>query len=75
MVAASDHFGWTVGALDTDGDGRVKPLVGAPGNASGTVTVLTLSPGTLESATALAEDDLGWSAGTHGAAFGITLPP
>ena len=72
-VAAADHFGWTVGALDTDGNGRVEPLVGAPGNAAGTVTVLKVKPGTLESATALAESDLGFSAGSDGDAFGIAL--
>ncbi|QOV37583.1 FG-GAP repeat protein [Streptomyces ferrugineus] len=72
-VAAADHFGWTVGALDTDGNGRVEPLVGAPGNAAGTVTVLKVRPGTLESATALAEADLGFTAGSDGDAFGIAL--
>ncbi|MFI5565947.1 hypothetical protein ACIA6T_00935 [Streptomyces sp. NPDC051740] len=69
-----DHFGWTVGALDTDGNGRVEPLVGAPGNAAGTVTVLKVGPGTLESAKALAEADLGFSAGSDGDAFGMALP-
>ncbi|MFR9794355.1 FG-GAP repeat protein [Streptomyces sp. MS06] len=73
VVAVGDHFGWTVGALDTDGNGRVEPLVGAPGNAAGTVTVLKVRPGTLESAVALAEKDLGWSAGSDGDAFGISL--
>ncbi|WP_316744445.1 FG-GAP repeat protein [Streptomyces sp. MK7] len=72
-VAEGDHFGWTVGALDTDGNGRVEPLIGAPGNAAGTVTVLKVKPGTLESATALAEGDLGFSAGSDGDAFGIAL--
>ncbi|WP_435212546.1 FG-GAP repeat protein [Streptomyces sp. bgisy034] len=72
-VAEADHFGWTVGALDTDGNGRVEPLVGAPGNAAGTVTVLKVKPGTLESATALAEADLGFTAGSDGDAFGIAL--
>ncbi|MFG2565476.1 FG-GAP and VCBS repeat-containing protein [Streptomyces sp. NPDC048567] len=72
--AVGDHFGWTVGALDTDGNGRVEPLVGAPGNAAGTVTVLKVKPGTLESATALAEADLGFSAGSDGDAFGAALP-
>ncbi|MFD0772371.1 FG-GAP repeat protein [Streptomonospora algeriensis] len=74
VAVQSDHFGWTVGALDTDGDGRVEPLVGAPGNAAGTVTVLSVSPGELESATAFAEGDLGGSDGTRGDAFGIALP-
>ncbi|WP_202542833.1 FG-GAP repeat protein [Streptomyces sp. SID2563] len=74
VIAASDHFGWTVGALDTDGNGRVEPLVGAPGNAAGTVTVLKVKPGTLESATALAEADLGFAAGSDGDAFGAALP-
>jgi hypothetical protein len=73
IVATADHFGWTVGALDTDGNGRVEPLIGAPGNAAGTVTILKVKPGTLESATALAEADLGWSAGSDGDAFGIAL--
>lgn len=73
-VATDDHFGWTVGALDTDGNGRVEPLVGAPGNAAGTLTVLKVKPSTLESATAVAEADLGWSAGSDGDAFGIALP-
>ncbi|MGW0778935.1 FG-GAP repeat protein [Streptomyces sp. NPDC002835] len=73
-VATADHFGWTVGALDTDGDGRVEPLIGAPGNAAGTVTVMKVRPGTVESATALAEGDLGWPAGSGGDAFGIALP-
>lgn len=73
-VAEADHFGWTVGALDTDGNGRVEPLIGAPGNAAGSVTVLKVRPGTLESAKALAEADLGFPAGTHGDAFGIALP-
>ncbi|WP_455569850.1 hypothetical protein [Streptomyces xinghaiensis] len=80
VVAKADHFGWTVGSLDTDGDGdgdgdgHHEPLIGAPGNAAGTVTILKVSPGTLESATALAEGDLGWNDGTHGDAFGTTLP-
>lgn len=74
VVATADHFGWTVGALDTDGNSRVEPLIGAPGNAAGTVTVLEVAPGTLESATALSEGDLGWSAGSDGDAFGIALP-
>ncbi|UGY93053.1 FG-GAP-like repeat-containing protein [Streptomyces gobiensis] len=74
VVAKHDHFGWTVGALDTDGDGRVEPLIGAPGNAAGTVTVLKVSPGTLESATAYAEADFGLATGSHGDAFGIALP-
>ncbi|MEU9776517.1 FG-GAP repeat protein [Streptomyces sp. NPDC047968] len=73
-VWEGDHFGWTVGALDTDGDGRDEPLIGAPGNAAGTVTVVKVRPGDLESATALAEADLGWPAGSDGDAFGITLP-
>ncbi|WP_330113880.1 hypothetical protein [Streptomyces sp. MUM 178J] len=73
-VYEGDHFGWTVGALDTDGNGRVEPLIGAPGNAAGTVTVVKVKPGTLESATALAEADLGWPAGSNGDAFGIALP-
>ncbi|WP_340558539.1 hypothetical protein [Streptomyces sp. GSL17-111] len=73
-VWEADHFGWTVGALDTDGDGRDEPLIGSPGNAAGTVTVVKVRPGDLESATALAEGDLGWSAGSDGDAFGITLP-
>ncbi|CAL9548439.1 hypothetical protein GCM10010266_11080 [Streptomyces griseomycini] len=73
-VAEGDHFGWTVGALDTDGDGRVEPLVGAPGNAAGTVTVLKVRPGALESAEALAEADLGFTAGSDGDAFGMALP-
>ncbi|MEU3090368.1 FG-GAP repeat protein [Streptomyces massasporeus] len=72
-VAEADHFGWTVGALDTDGNGRVEPLVGAPGNAAGTVTILHVKPGTLESATAKAESDFGWAAGSDGDAFGIAL--
>ena len=72
-AAEADHFGWTVGALDTDGNGRVEPLVGAPGNAAGTVTVLKVRSGTLESATALAEADLGFAAGSDGDAFGIAL--
>ena len=54
-----DHFGWTVGA---------------PGNAAGTVTVLKVKPGTLESATAFAEADLGFAAGSDGDAFGAALP-
>ncbi|MGZ2358813.1 hypothetical protein LRE75_19255 [Streptomyces sp. 372A] len=74
VIAAHDHFGWTVGALDTDGNGRVEPLVGAPGNGAGTVTVLKVKPGTLESAVALAEADLGFSAGGEGDAFGAALP-
>ncbi|WP_340558854.1 FG-GAP repeat protein [Streptomyces sp. GSL17-111] len=74
VVATADHFGWTVGALDTDGDGRDEPLIGAPGNAAGTVTVVKVRPGELESATALAEGDLGWDDGEHGDAFGISLP-
>ena len=69
-VATADHFGWTVGALDTDGDGRVEPLIGA----AGTVTVMKVRPGTVESATALAEGDLGRPAGSDGDAFGIALP-
>lgn len=73
-VGTADHFGWTVGALDTDGDGRVEPLIGAPGNAAGTLTVVKAGPGSLESATALAEADLGWAAGADGDAFGISLP-
>ncbi|WP_171115825.1 MULTISPECIES: FG-GAP repeat protein [unclassified Streptomyces] len=72
-VFEGDHFGWTVGALDTDGNGRVEPLIGAPGNAAGTVTVLKVKPGTLESAKALAESDLGFTAGGDGDAFGIAL--
>ncbi|MCX4862150.1 hypothetical protein OG426_10475 [Streptomyces canus] len=72
-VAVADHFGWTVGALDTDGNGRVEPLIGAPGNAAGTVTILKVKPGTLESATALAESDLGFTAGSDGDTFGIAL--
>ncbi|MFD1661857.1 FG-GAP repeat protein [Streptomyces caeni] len=72
-VAVADHFGWTVGALDTDGNGRVEPLIGAPGNAAGTVTVLKVKPGTLESATAYAQSDLGGAAGADGDAFGIAL--
>ncbi|MFE0733156.1 FG-GAP repeat protein [Streptomyces antibioticus] len=72
-VAVADHFGWTVGALDTDGNGRVEPLIGAPGNAAGTVTILKVKPGTLESATALAEADLGFTAGSNGDALGIAL--
>ncbi|NEB13256.1 VCBS repeat-containing protein [Streptomyces coelicoflavus] len=74
VVSEGDHFGWTVGALDTDGNGRVEPLVGAPGNGAGTVTVLKVRPGTLESAKTLAEADLGWAAGSDGDAFGIALP-
>lgn len=73
-VAEADHFGWTVGALDTDGNVRVEPLIGAPGNAAGTVTVVKVRPGTLESAKALAEADLGFPAGSNGDAFGIALP-
>jgi hypothetical protein len=73
-VATADHFGWTVGALDTDGNGRVEPLVGAPGNAAGTVTILKVKPGTLESATTLAESSFGWAAGDDGDAYGIALP-
>jgi hypothetical protein len=73
VVWEGDHFGWTVGALDTDGNGRVEPLIGAPGNAAGTVTILKVKPSTLESATALAEADLGFSAGSDGDAFGIAL--
>ncbi|WP_406170419.1 hypothetical protein [Streptomyces sp. NBC_00996] len=73
IVATDDHFGCTVGAPDTDGNGRVEPLVGAPGNAAGTVTVLKVKPSTLESVTALAEADLGWSAGSDGDASGIAL--
>lgn len=69
----ADHFGWTVGALDTDGNGRVEPLIGAPGNVAGTVTVLKVKPGDLESAKALAEGDLGFAAGDNGDAFGIAL--
>ncbi|MEU6278869.1 FG-GAP repeat protein [Streptomyces sp. NPDC047028] len=72
-AAEGDHFGWTVGALDTDGNGRVEPLVGAPGNSAGTVTILKVKPGTLESAKALAEADLGFSAGSDGDAFGSAL--
>ncbi|MCX4743792.1 FG-GAP and VCBS repeat-containing protein [Streptomyces antibioticus] len=72
-VGEADHFGWTVGALDTDGNGRVEPLVGAPGNAAGTITLLKVKPGTLESAKALAEADLGLPAGSDGDAFGIAL--
>ncbi|WP_159025070.1 FG-GAP-like repeat-containing protein [Streptomyces sp. MUSC 125] len=73
-IATDDHFGWTVGALDTDGDGRVEPLIGAPGNAAGTVTVLKVKPATLESATAYAQSDLGGATGIDGDAFGIALP-
>ncbi|MBW1597814.1 integrin alpha [Streptomyces sp. JJ38] len=74
VVYKHDHFGWTVGALDTDGNGRDEALIGAPGNAAGTVTVVKASPGSLESAVALSEGDLGWPAGEDGDAFGIALP-
>ncbi|UYQ63820.1 FG-GAP repeat protein [Streptomyces peucetius] len=72
--ATDDHFGWTVGALDTDGNGRDEALIGAPGNGPGTVTVVKVRPGTLESATVLSEESMGWAAGTNGDAFGVTLP-
>ncbi|MEW2060399.1 FG-GAP and VCBS repeat-containing protein [Streptomyces sp. NPDC007002] len=74
VVATDDHFGWTVGALDTDGNGRTEALIGAPGNAAGTVTVVKVRPGTMESATVLSEESMGWAAGTNGDAFGIALP-
>lgn len=67
----SDHFGWTVGVLDTDGNGRGEPLIGAPGNNAGSVTILKVKPGALESAKALAESDLGFAADSD--AFGIAL--
>ncbi|WP_432064829.1 VCBS repeat-containing protein [Streptomyces sp. C10-9-1] len=74
VVATGSHFGWTVGALDTNGDGRVEPLVGAPGYGAGTVTVLKVRPGMLESATAESQTSLGGGAAAGGDAFGIALP-
>ncbi|MBV7697022.1 FG-GAP-like repeat-containing protein [Streptomyces sp. TRM70350] len=73
-VAIGNHFGWTVGALDTNGDGRVEPLVGAPGYGTGTVTILKVKPATLESATAVSQSSLGGGTGGNGDAFGIALP-
>lgn len=74
VIATNDHFGWTVGALDTDGNGRAEPLIGAPGNGAGTVTVLDMERGSLVSATAYSQADLGLDDGIHGDAFGIALP-
>lgn len=74
VLATNDHFGWTVGALDVDGDGRDEALVGAPGNAAGTVTVLRMDRGALASASVVDEESLGWSTGERGDAFGMTLP-
>lgn len=68
---------WRAGSVTFEGDGVDDLGVGmrsAPGNAAGTVTVLKVRPGTMESAKALAEADLGFPAGTHGDAFGIALP-
>ncbi len=70
----SDHFGWAVGAMDTDGNGRDEALLGAPGNSAGTVTVVKVAPDDMESAVVHTEDNLGWAAGDNGDAFGFTLP-
>ncbi|MFY7064666.1 FG-GAP-like repeat-containing protein [Nocardiopsis changdeensis] len=73
-VAKDDHFGWTVGIIDIDDDGHAEPLIGAPGNAAGTVTVLKVDRGALVSAQAYAQADLGLGNGVNGDAFGIALP-
>ncbi|MDT0326976.1 FG-GAP-like repeat-containing protein [Nocardiopsis lambiniae] len=74
IVAKHDHFGWTVGIIDMDDDGHAEPLIGAPGNAAGTVTVLEMERGTLVSARAYSQADLDLGNGVKGDAFGIALP-
>ncbi|WP_028647447.1 FG-GAP repeat protein [Nocardiopsis sp. CNT312] len=73
-VYEADHFGWTVGVLDMDGDGVEEPLIGAPGNSHGTVTLLEVERGSLISATAYAQADLELEEGSGEDAFGIALP-
>ncbi|MEV7785744.1 FG-GAP and VCBS repeat-containing protein [Streptomyces sp. NPDC088106] len=73
-VGVGNHFGWTVGSLDTDGDGRMEVLIGAPGDGAGTVTVVEVAPGKLESAQAFSQSSLGGAPGADGDAFGIALP-
>lgn len=73
-VSAGNHFGWTVGSLDTDGDGQMEVLIGAPGDDAGTVTVVKVAPGQLQSAQAVSQSSLGGAPGADGDAFGIALP-
>ncbi|MFE3458269.1 integrin alpha [Nocardiopsis aegyptia] len=74
VVASDDHFGWTVGVLDMNGDGLAEPLIGAPGNGHGTVTLLEMERGSMVSATAYSQADLELEAGSGEDAFGIALP-
>ncbi|GHC89908.1 hypothetical protein GCM10007079_35750 [Nocardiopsis terrae] len=74
VVWENDHFGWTVGVLDMNGDGIAEPLIGAPGNSHGTVTLLEMERGSLVSATAYSQADLELEEGSGEDAFGIALP-
>ncbi|MEV2278312.1 hypothetical protein AB0I72_22270 [Nocardiopsis sp. NPDC049922] len=74
VIAEDDHFGWTVGVLDMNGDGLAEPLIGAPGNSHGTVTLLEMERGSMVSATAYSQADLELEAGSGADAFGIALP-
>ncbi|MGY1524141.1 FG-GAP repeat protein [Streptomyces sp. MN3] len=73
-VGIGNHFGWTVGSLDTDGDGRSEVLIGAPGDGAGTVAVVKVAPGKVQSAQAVSQSSLGGAPGADGDAFGIALP-
>lgn len=74
VIAKDDHFGWTVGVLDIDGDGVHEPLIGAPGNSHGTVTLLEMDRGSLVSAIAYSQTDLELGEGSGEDAFGMSLP-
>ncbi|MBA9007275.1 FG-GAP-like repeat-containing protein [Thermomonospora cellulosilytica] len=68
-----DHFGWSVGAADIDGDGRAEAIVGAPKNGPGGIWIINLDGRAITSPTFRDQASLGLGTGQTESFFGQSL--